>query len=340
MPANGSVQIAFDRVLDPATVNRQAAVVVEVGGHLVGNPLVAYDPVRRVLSLSNPTPTADAWLTVGRPYELVLTSPNDPDSAGGVQAVDGAALDENQARVLPFFAGPAANVSDEAARGFEPVVEFCRDVLPVFQGKCAGGACHSAPSATTPSERFPDGLTQPAEGLVLDTAEGVANTALKRVSQEANRGSRSGRGLSPGRVFGIDMPIIEPGNAGSSWLVYKLIMAVPSDANAGAGADGGSASVLTRRRCDGNPGPAPVSLPLPLAPFVPISDAERTRLSDSMLGSAMPYPLVVATSSSAYENSSVDDPNRAGNLTSDELSRVRAWIAQGAVVSECGACLP
>src|SRR5215217_7056332 len=57
VPANGSVQIAFDRLLHPATVNRQAVVVVEPGGRPVANPIVTYDPVARVVSLSGPDPT-------------------------------------------------------------------------------------------------------------------------------------------------------------------------------------------------------------------------------------------------------------------------------------------
>lgn len=330
VPANGSVQVAFDRVLHPASVNRQAAVVIEVGGRAVGNPAVSFDPVTRVLSLSGPNGQGSRWLTPGLPYELVLTDANAKDSIGGVRATDGAAIALDQPRVLAFFAG--AEVTDERARGFDPPVEFCRDVLPVFRAKCSGSQCHGAPRpGFGDTSRLVDGQTRPAQGLVLDTSVGVANTALSRVAQESNTGPRAGLGAPAlPRIFGIDMAIVEPANPGSSWLLYKVMMAAPADpfGPVDAGTAPPSAAPIAQKRCDGSDGPAPVVIGAPLAPWAPITDEERSRFSNSMLGSPMPYPSRPGT----------DD--RSQHLTYEELERLRIWIAQGAKVQECGACLP
>lgn len=321
IPANGALEIAFDRVLDPASVNRQAAVIIRVGGGPIANPAVAYDPVTRVLRLSAANASGAPWLTPGQPYELILTDPNEPNSIGGVKALDGATIDHQGLRRIAFFASDEVAESALAARGIDPKVAFCRDVLPIFQAKCAGSDCHGAPAAGAPSDRFPDGARRPTAGLVLTTSSGVANTALRKVAEGANTGSRAGLGTTPGRVFGVDLPVIEPGNPAASWLMYKLLLAVPAD-----DIDGGA--VPTAARCDGSAGPAPTEAHLPLAPFAALDPEERARFADSMIGSPMPYPAEPGKQ------------DRASNLTLRELERVRAWIAQGAVVDECGACIP
>ncbi|MFO0670015.1 MAG: hypothetical protein U0235_10375 [Polyangiaceae bacterium] len=304
--ANGALEIAFDRVLDPASVNRQAAVIIRVGGGPIANPAVAYDPVTRVLRLSAANESGAPWLTPGQPYELILTDPNEPNSIGGVRALDGATIDHAGPRRIAFFASDELPKDALLARGIDPVMDFCRDVLPIFRAKCAGSTCHGEPGTTA--------------GLVLTSAAGVANTALRRAAIEANTGSRAGLGGTPGRVFGVDLPVIEPGNPAASWLMYKLLLAVPAD-----DVDGGA--VATAARCDGAPGPAPTPPRLPLAPFAALDSAERTRFADAMLGSPMPYPARPGVL------------DREQNLTLSELERVRAWIAQGAQISECGACV-
>lgn len=318
VPANGSVAIAFDRVLHPASVNRQAAVVVEVGRRPIGNPSVSYDPVTRILSLSGPNALGTRWLTPGQPYEVLLTNADAPETIGGVRAIDGAPIDSSQPTLLAFFAGP--EIEDVRARGFDPETEFCRDVLPIFRQKCSGSTCHGTPNAGS----------KPAMSLVLTTSIGVANTALRRVSQEADTGPRAGLGASPGRAFGVDMPIIDPGTPAASWLMYKVMMARPGErfgpaAAQRGGVGGGGGATATNKRCDGSPGPAPVVVGAPLARFAPIEEEERSRLSDAMLGLPMPYP---------------DPIGGSENLTHEELERIRAWIGQGANVTECGACLP
>lgn len=309
VPANGSVQIAFDRVLHPASVNRQGAVVLDPAGRPITNPSVSFDPITRVLSLSSPNELGTRWLTPGQPYVLFLTHPGDPQSIGGLRAVDGAAIDRSGPRQFVFYAG--AEEAKLEPRGFEPSVELCRDVLPIFQLRCSGGDCHGAP----PSDASAN--VRLAQGLALTTPSGLLATALRRASQEANTGPRAGLGAPPARVFGVDMAIVDPGSPQTSWLIYKLMMARPRDPD---GDDARSAS------CSGAPGVAPIDLPPALARTVALSEEERARFSSLMLGLPMPYPREPGADV------------RSSNLSVAELARVRAWIAQGAKVTECAAC--
>jgi hypothetical protein len=306
IPANGSVQLAFDRVLHPSTVNRQGVIVLEVSGRAVTNPVVTYDPVTRVVSLSAPDPRGSRWLVPGQPYLVFLTHPEDPDSPGGLRALDGATVERTATRRFAFFAGPEE--VDERARGFDPRVEFCRDVLPIFRARCGSSNCHGSPD--------PQRGTRPRMSLVLDTPLGISNTALRRASQESNTGSRAGLGGPPARVFGVDMPIVDPGNPATSWLLYKLMLAAPA-------ADDPSRPELT---C-GEAAAQPVVIGTPLARFAPLSADERARFANHVMGSPMPYP----------EQPGADDRSR--NLTFEQLERIRSWISQGAEVTECGGCL-
>ncbi len=305
IPANGSVQVALDRVLHPSTVNRQGVIVLEVSGRAVTNPVVSYDPVTRVVSLSGPDPRGSRWLVPGQPYLLFLTHPADPDSPGGLRALDGATVDRTATRRFAFFAGPEE--VDPRARGFDPRVEFCRDVLPIFRARCGSSHCHGSPD--------PAGGARPRMSLVLDNPVAISNTALRRVAQESNTGSRAGLGGPPARVFGVDMPIVDPGNPATSWLMYKLMLAAPP----------AEASTRPEPTC-GEGAAQPVVIGAPLARFAPLAADERARFADHVMGSPMPYP----------DQPGADD--RSENLSFEQLERIRTWISQGAEVTECGGC--
>lgn len=124
-------------------------------------------------------------------------------------AIDGATLALGQLRRFEFFAGPPTG-----APFAEPKVDFCADVLPIFQAKCASPTCHG------------DG-GQAAAGLVLTTPAGVAKTAIGVVARGADTTGRSGAPESEGEVFGVGMPLVAPGNPASSWLLYKVDLAPP-----------------------------------------------------------------------------------------------------------------
>lgn len=296
--ADGVLQIAFDRYLLPSTITRQSYVILGGDNRPIPTaPLkTVYDPVARTVTIAGPGGPGEAWLTVDQPYKLVLLVPRDAQSdLGGFRAIDRAALAPDQPREFTFRAGPPAGGVPR-----EPSVDFCADVLPVFQAKCASPVCHGAgPRA--------------ANGLVLSDADGIS-AARSRIAEGASTGARSVP-EPPSTRFGRNMALIEPGDPGSSWLLYKMELAPlpPHDAPKGP-----------RTVCEGAPSPTAAAY-APLAPIEPVTSRERERLGDYVLGRPMPYP--------AHEAAYAFQP-----LTFQEREQVRVWIARGADVRDCGPC--
>ncbi|AKU99384.1 hypothetical protein AKJ09_06048 [Labilithrix luteola] len=303
MPEDGVIQIGFDRYLLPSTVTRQSMVIVDANHQPLPaslSPVVVYDPVARTVTLAPPT---TPWLTKGQSYTLILGIPQGDSDSGGVRAIDGATLAEDQTRIIGFFVGEPNGVGIG-----EPTIDLCRDVLPIFVAKCSAPSCHGSSQAA-------------AASLVLDSSSGIEFTARGRVAQGSNTGALFGTPTPPGRLFGIDMPIIDPGNPGNSWLQYKVEIAnePPNPLPA------------PRVTCPGAPttaAPAPYE-PLVSTPHAP-SEAERTVLDNYVLGQVMPYPTLQPLSSYG------DQP-----LTFEERERIRLWISQlrsGQPLPECGLC--
>jgi hypothetical protein len=228
-------------------------------------------------------------------------------------------------------------------------MHFCADVWPFFNGpaftvtgvpgllhagSCASPNCHGAPQTTTDSPRFPTGQSEPAEGLVLDTSKYVAETAIGRVANESNVGASASAG-TPGAIFGIDMPIIDPGTTGTgdpgnSWMMYKVLLDQPLP----EALDSPLFSVVC------GPFSTAESYERGVSPV--ITPDERERLSNFIPGREMPYPtpiaaglypdggsrLMIPSASQAGGASSLDA------LTLPEMERLRLWIKQGAQFDE------
>jgi hypothetical protein len=265
--------------------------------------------VTRVVTLSNPNTNGEPWLIVGQPYKVVFPVPKDNDDESGLRAIDRATHDPSVGHQIGFQV-----TAPRPGLPVDPPMRFCRDVQPILKTRCSSPQCHGSPTEAN------KGLPGPAAGLVLETSIGVLFTAIGRVSVEANTGPRAGYSVPPGRVFGFDMPLVAPKNPGNSWLMYKLLLALPQDPG----------DPLTQPRCGApatDPGIAPLPALLPTTVFTELSNDERTRLGDHMRGNPMPYPPTPG-----------NPENRSENLTFDELERVRSWITQGAIVEDCGAC--
>jgi hypothetical protein len=294
----GSVQIAFDSFLNPFSALRQSVALRDSSGFIVDSPLVTYDPVTRVLALRNPASepaapgAANRWLRADQFYTVALGIPEAGAELGGVRAVDGATLDPKATRRFGFFVRESASVES-----VQPTLSFCRDVQPAFTQKCGGSGCHgtAATGASSPS-------AQAALGLVLDSAAGV-RAAVGSLAREANTGPRSGEATPAPRIFALDMPVVDAGNPGNSWLVYKVL----------SGAFGTRAAAPT---CGV---PAVLAAPA-ITAAGPASASARERLSSQMVGRSMPP--------AAGENA----------LTWDETRRLSLWIAQGAIVDNCASC--
>jgi hypothetical protein len=336
----GAIELAFDRLLAPGRVFRQSFVLTDVDGNVVSPPpTIAYDPVARVVTIQPSAP-----LDGSQTYRIWLESPRSDGDANGLRAIDGATLDSATPASIEFTVAPAGSVAASAGGG--PTTSFCTDILPVLTTRCGSSVCHGG----TP-------LPASAEGLRLDSPAAVAATAVGRVSEESNTGPRAAP-ASPTLPFGVDMPIIDPGPSTSgpgdpadSWMIYKLLMAVPSSC-AGGPADGGAgpaaatppvagadASAAADAGVDAAPAAdagaavdAGASTPASAKPtdvsglhhvaWQPLSQAERDILSSLVPGREMPFP--------ADPTAPLDQPG--AQLGCDDLERFSLWIAQGAVV--------
>jgi hypothetical protein len=333
IPADGVIQISFDRYLLPSTILRQSYVILDTQNKPIPTePLqTIYDPVARTVTIAGPNGPGRPWLTPNQAYKLVLGVPEGESDLGGFRAIDRAPLNANQTLEFPFMTGPEAKETQ-----IEPIVSFCSDVFPILVLKCGTtSTCHASGAKA-------------AASLILDTSEGVRNTARGRVAQGANTSARGGIVEPAGRVFGINMPLIDPNNPGNSWLVYKIDLARLPRVDGGApepfvflGApEGGPPPTIPAFPFDSYVCQVPSGAPIPPArterPYSALvrvqpeaDEIEREILNDYVLGREMPYPPSGAAA--GY----LDLP-----LTFQERERIRLWIAQGAPISECGGCRP
>jgi hypothetical protein len=242
LPQNGSIELTFDRLLLPLSAVRQTFQLQTLDGRQALTPNVAYDPVSRVVTV---TPTMDDPVMVGQTYQLIVNTPQ--SGITGLLAIDGATLDPSEDPTITFLVAAAGMQIGVAT------VDYCLDINPIFQAKCGGLVCHSAPPSS-----------QQADGLVLTSPSEVTATAIGRVAVGTNTGPRP-IAEAPSLTFGLDMPIIDPGpgtpaagNPSDSWMMYKLLMAVPSPGDAGG--------------------------------ITPLSDSERAILASLVPGREMPFP--------------------------------------------------
>lgn len=307
-----AIQISFDRYLLPSTALRQGFALGDNTNKVLPPDGVQtiYDPVARTITITGPRGLGTPWLTEGLEYKLLLfVPPNDETDQAGFRAIDRAPLDRTYTYV--FTAGPAKKYPVNTP--VDPAVNFCADVLPIFTKKCGDATCHGAPPS-------PTGGTQPASSLILNTSSGVRVTAVGRVAQGANTGGSSFDPVPAGRVFGVDMALVEKGNPGASWLMYKIEMAPHPVIDAGP-----SATYLCTPPSTSDAVTTPGGPYVARANVAKASDEERERLADYILGRYMPYP-----------SGSVLPETQP--LTFEEREAVRRWIAQGAETPECGGC--
>jgi hypothetical protein len=297
IPADGVIQVAFDRYLLPATITRQSYTVLDANHAplpILGLRTI-YDPIARTVTIGGPDP-GQPWLTPNLTYHLVLTVPPDDDNdQSGFRAIDRAPLAAPQD--FTFRAGNPLGPS--ASKLFEPVVDFCADVMPLFAGSCSGAGCHEQATA--------------AMSMVLITPSGVKTTAVGRLAMGSTTAANAVGSSPPGKIFGINMAIVEPNRPDSSWLMYKVDLAAPPDEDD-----------TPKWRCTPAPG-SPTNRPStppfsPLAPFHQATDADRSILNDFVLGREMPYP------------------STGHSLTFAQRELIRLWIAQGATVDLCKGC--
>ena len=197
LPANGSIHLAFDRLLLPESISRQAFLLSNA------TSTISYDPITRIVTIK---PTAP--LVVGQSYTLEIAAPQSPTDLTGLRAIDGATIDPKSS----VFAFQAA--AETAPPPPPTTVDFCNDVAPIFLN-CTQATCHTG--------------SLPPAGLDLSANDRMQATAIGRVAEGSNQGPAA-QAQTVGLRFGQDMPIIDPGTNGAgdpsnSWLIYKLLLA-------------------------------------------------------------------------------------------------------------------
>jgi hypothetical protein len=309
LPADGRIEISFDRLLLPACITRQTFILSPAALP----PTVSYDPVARVVVI-----TPQGGLTESQPYTLTIASPSSAADLNGLRAIDGAELAAGSTATFGFTAG-AATGNPQPVTAY---VDYCTSVLKVLN-TCGG--CHSPPGMDA-------GGGLPASdmayaGLVLDTPPGMAMTALGIVSHDSYTGAVAGGAQPAGLRFAVDMPIIDPGpgpngsgveagvpstsgNPGHSWLMYKVLMAIPGPPTGDAGAP-----LSYTVTCGDGGEPCPQPLP----------DDERSRLAGMVFGREMPYAFPL-------------DGGTGVGLSLDQLEALSQWIAGGAPLPASLAC--
>jgi hypothetical protein len=214
LPVNGQIELGFDRLLLPASITRQTFVLENAGGTTAFTPTIAYDPVARIVTITPLTNDPTQPFVSGQSYDVIIVAPQNPADPNGLRAFDGATLKGGQ-RVIEFSVTNATPTPTPTVR-----IDFCRDIFPITDTSCALTMCHGK----TPQ-------TFPAAGLQLDPPSGIPLTAVGRVAQGSNTGPRS-TASPPTLLFAEDMPIIDAngmtGDPGNSWLMYKVLLAIPS----------------------------------------------------------------------------------------------------------------
>jgi hypothetical protein len=300
-----SFRVRFDRFLLPATAIRQSVCLQPLTGHVetladckAGVFLEpTYDPVERAVTYRQ---KEGARLATDTTYTLTVLAPTTADTLDGFRAFDGAGLDDNlelefstvgvdppdaKPETRPhedWFCEPsqgcaaACKESDETracvATACEPADEGCAArclasctalcVPSARLATCAFGACHGVTS---------EPRSGAVMGLDLSSFEAIRDTAIGHVAHQTQNGEHAQRAESAPSRFGRAMPIIEPGNPGNSYLLYKLLIAPPYT----TGEFAPSASEIERLRSAfvvGLPMPAAGGLPVPTPALVALSE--------------------------------------------------------------------
>ncbi len=203
MPVDRPIWLRLDRPLLPASATRQA-INVYTGAPGIGAPFLRpeYDVLDRTLRYR-----WDGWLEPRALYRLELALARERGQ-DGLRAYDGAPLEPgNVPSALSFFTSSSAS-SPSAAPA--PSVPRCDDIVQLFADHCASGCCH--------------GGDAPAMGLRLDSKLALSQTAIARVAHQSETGNSAGVTLTNPARFGVSMPIIDPGSAATSYLIYKLML--------------------------------------------------------------------------------------------------------------------
>jgi hypothetical protein len=293
-PLERALRLRFDRYLLPPSVVRQSVVVtpslIDAETGAPKGPTVffepVYDPCDRIVVFQ--LASRARWVP-STLHSVRLLAPRDQADVAGFRAFDGAPLAEQVD--FSFMTGDAVTDPSEDVDDVMPRVRYCEEdeglttlpaVASVLRSSCALAGCHGS---------------SPMLGLDLSGSTAIRSTAVRVVARQTMTGPSVAAPVTNPSRFGDDMPRLEPGNAGNSYLVYKLLVHAGNHPATGETLDapdpwlGGMAP----------PGPPPL--------------AELSRLR-SWFVRGEPMPL-------------------GGHLGPDEMRAIVRWVLQGAPTADC-----
>jgi hypothetical protein len=194
--------VHFDRLLWPEPAALESLrIFTGLPRNRVGVSSIAYDLLDRTVTYRLSSALAAHTL-----YRVELPGHL---SNRGPRAFDGAGLAPGPVPLaFSFFTAEEATPAETPPPGATP---SCDDAVELLGTHCGSANCH--------------GGTTPAMGLGLDTREALLATALRKVAHQTETAATFGVAQSHPARFGTAMPILDPGNAANSYLVYKLLIA-------------------------------------------------------------------------------------------------------------------
>lgn len=234
-----SFVLTFDRYLDPRSAIRQS-VCLRSSTVAPDDPLTceggiflrpSYDPVLRELTFFQQDD--QPRLAPETLYRLTIFSPLTA-GAFGVQAFDGAPLSETTTLSFSTSAAGATGTVEQLRPpagycGASQCELFCLSVAHPDELEDCELSCTKGVRAIfrtcgpNNSGCHGDGIEGSPLGLDLTAPEFLAATALGEVAHQKQTGENADEPAQGSARFGHAMPIIDPGNAGNSYLIYKLL---------------------------------------------------------------------------------------------------------------------
>lgn len=281
--ATTSLTLRFDRFLLPGDAALRQSICLqpklatvrsidECTDRVMLNP--SYDPVWQTVTFRQD----GARLKEDTAYQLTLLVPTE-EQPFGFRAFDGAAIETPPVFQIRPVATTAADelpsTEDLFCKGSAACRAPCASTMDP-QGcefncaiktrltDCAYSPCHAGGTNTQGQV-----ILGPAAGLDLSTPELIRLTGIGRTAHQTQTGEHAQDDDNNPARFGRAMPIIDPGDAGSSYILYKLLVTPAYAQSAAAPPDPKEIMRLHRAVVVGMPMPPP---PTPLMPLLSLTD--------------------------------------------------------------------
>jgi hypothetical protein len=211
VPTDVAIELRFDRFLLPGG-GLAAGLSLSSGGSSVAlSP--EYDLIERVVVFRSGQALQPNTLYVAQ----ILPSTN---PSQGFWAFDGAPLEEAAVPLTFSFStgsGPSSGAAAAAAAA-PSAPDTCDTMTEGPLATCAH--CHTTQPGpeTIPPSKYPP------MGLDLSSALGLYYTAVAHVAHQTETGNTAADiGLESPARFGVQMNVVDPGEPGTSYLMYKLL---------------------------------------------------------------------------------------------------------------------